>query len=233
MEKSMGKKIIYMVLALMIVFSSVIHVEAFSKATQKENGMYMEQFLKCIKKSDYSGAQQYVEKMSSESSESCVKRMSPKMKKAYYKKLRHFIVRGGVQQPRIYGGEWVWDYYITDLNNDGKANLLIKWGDSEAGVRIIAYQYEKGKASKIGSTGCAHSSFYAFPGHNGIVMQQAHTGTEYFSVIKQTKKGLKEMVYGGRIDVEDEYIDLGQEIKSHWINKNNRRTFDFSDLEIS
>lgn len=103
--------------------------------------------------------------------------MSKKMKAAYRKKVQSYPTTTTSYSKKAF----IWDYYLTDINKDGKAELLIKSGTCEADVKTEVFQYKNNKLKKTAVFYCAHSSFYHYS--NGILMYTAHMGYESVSQI--------------------------------------------------
>lgn len=103
-------------------------------------------------------------------------------------------------------------HYITDIDNDGKAEFLLQIGTCEADYRLDVYQYKDGKAQAVGEVGFGHSWICQYPDHNGLVIVWQHMGGEGISVLSLENGKLKSTEIGGRggneLEVED-YIDLG------------------------
>ena len=96
-------------------------------------------------------------------------------------------------------------YYYTDINNDGKADLILITGFT-AWQRMTVYQYKKGKAVKKASKTIYHDVLYAYPGHKGIVMIHGLDFEEHVGVVYLSNGKLKYKSYGGRTLSENDYF---------------------------
>lgn len=196
------------------------------------NSSNMKKLITAYKKGDISRARKYNKKLSKYANESCVKKMSKEMKKGYKKKVKKYISKYKAN----YNGKYVWDYYLTDINNDKKAELIIQYGSCEADVRIDVYQYKKGRVVKVGSTYCAHTSFSAYQGHNGIVLMDQIQGWERMYLLTMKNGKLKRTYIGERSDSSEgkfiTYLSLRCKLKSHVsYDKNYERHYNLKDLQ--
>lgn len=194
------------------------------------NSSNMKKLIASYKKGNISQAKKYNRKLSKYASEPCVKKMSKKMKSGYKKKVKKYINKYNDN------GIYVWDYYLTDINNDKKAELIIQYGSCEADVCIDVYQYKKGKVVKVGSTHCAHTSFSAYQGHNGIILMNQHQGWETMELLTMKDGKLGRLYIGARSDSSDgkliTYLSLRCKLKSHVsYDKNYERHYDFKDFQ--
>lgn len=76
-------------------------------------------------------------KCSKKANEECVKKMSSKMKKAYRKKVKSFNTNMYSSKP------YIWDYYLTDINKDAKAELLVKLADCYKSLEKVVFNVFK------------------------------------------------------------------------------------------
>lgn len=183
--------IFVLLFVIMLVPSKGIHA--------KSQGYYMSWFLKYYKAKDYSKARQNYNQMSKYANEKCVKKMSSKQKKAFKKQLRKF------NWYDMDADNYLDQYYYTDIDNDGKADLIVVTGFT-AWQKMIVYQYKKGKAIKAGSMTVYHESLYAYPGHKGIVMIHGLDFGERVGVSYLSKGRLKYKSYGGRQLHKNDYF---------------------------
>lgn len=214
------KKMIVFILLVTLITNNYNCAEAASA------GANMAKALKYYGKGKYKNASKYGKKLSKAASEACVKKMSSKMKKAYLKVVKKY--------PNTFGStQYIWDYYLTDIDNDKKADLLIRYGSCEADVKLILYQYKKGKAVKVASTYSGHSSFHAYPNHKGIVRYESHMGGETLYVLTVKNGKIKSKQIGSRyVENTDNYLNLHGVLKSHVVSyKNNKVTISYSDLK--
>lgn len=213
------KKLLSIFLALVIgVTASISQIPEIgtntvttASAAQKAS---MSNVLSLYKKGNYQKAQTMANKLSKNASEKCVKKMSKKMKKAYLKKVKKYKL---FSKRTSYEQEYIWGYYLTDITNNGKADLIIQHGTCEADCQFTIYKYSKGKVVKIGSTPGGHSALYAYPNHKGIIRIEAHMGCESIDKIYVNKKSkIKCANYGSRqVADSDGYIDLPYLLDNH------------------
>ncbi len=196
---------------LILTLSCLMATSAF--ASDKSDGAVMKKVLLAFKSGDYAQAQEYAGKLPRYAKEQCVKNMSKKMKKAYKKVLKSY-------KPKLVSSSWgikrydcVTAYYLTDVNNDGIADLLITYG-STIHCKLYIYTFKAGKAVKIHESNISDDrAIYAYPAHKGIVYQDAKQGGESLIVLKFSKKKQKETIYGSRYT--SSYLDLGLRLDRH------------------
>ncbi|MGB4661353.1 MAG: hypothetical protein WBI07_19425, partial [Mobilitalea sp.] len=109
------------IILIQALHSCTLYVEASGSEGVKTG-------LALYKEANYSEAREQFEKYKENASESAVKKMSAKMKKAYLGKVSKYKVFSEVMAS---GGEYIWDYCLTDIDKDKKAELLIKHGSCE------------------------------------------------------------------------------------------------------
>lgn len=177
-----------------------------AEKTQASDGKNMEKVLKNYKAGKYKAAKKYNKKMNASAKEKCVKKMSEKHKAAFKK-----TVRKWENKETEAGYSYLIDYYLTDMNNDKKADLLILKGTCEADTMLVVYMYKNGKSKKVGAIGAGHASFHAYPNHNGIVMHYAHMGWEAMYKITYKKGKLKSTELGYR--ETNHYFNLRCDLK--------------------
>lgn len=197
---------------MMAVFAVPLLPLNTQAASQKSDGKNMAKVIKCIKSKDYSSARKYNNKLNATAVEKCTSTMSKGMKKAYLKIVNKYPVNGFGEKTVIR------DYYLTDINNDKKADLLVVTGSCEGDSRLTVYQYKKGKAKKTGSIDAIHASYSAYPNHKGIVEEFALTGYDDFSLITlKNNKLVRTKLDGTTIDkLGGSYFSLRCKLKSHY-----------------
>lgn len=214
------------ILALLLAFTVFMTNSSFVDAASV--GSNMTKILKYYKNKNYTKAKKYCKKIPKTITEPCVKKMSSKMKKAYLKVVKKYVAKSG--DPLGVG--YLWDYYLTDINNDKKADLLINYGTCEADVQLYIYQYKKGKAVKVASTSSGHTSFHAYPNHKGIIAHNCHMGGEFISVLTLKNGKIKVTNYGDRYLETGYYLNLRATLKSHTkYDKNYKRYYTYGDLK--
>lgn len=222
--KKVIQKIMVLMLAVGLLFGASFSAQA---ATAKSDGKNMEKVLKYYGQNKISKAKKYNKKLSETAKESCVKKMSSKMKKAYKKVVKKWPVKNN------YTKDYLWGYYLTDIDNDKKAELLVQVGTCEADVRVHVYKYKNGKAVKIGTMGAGHTSFHAYPNHKGVICYWGHMGYESISVVTIKNGKLSSKGIGGRdLNESGEWLNLKCTLDNHIsYDSNYNRSLDLSDLK--
>ncbi len=189
----MLKKITMMLLILSLLFCSCQSTEAAS------NGKIMEKLLKAYSNEKYEKAIEYGKKLDDTMTETCVEKMSSKMKKAYLKVVKSYPTDNSVRED----GKTINGYIFSDIDNDKKADLLIHFGSCSADEEVIVYQYKKGKTVKTGQGGAVgHGSLMVYPNHKGIIYYETHMGGEAIYILKLKRGKIEQTLIGGRV-VED------------------------------
>lgn len=208
------KKGMYRLLVALLFMGFVLGCGGTAQAaSEKSDGKNMKKVLDNYKKKNYKAATKYAKKLNKTAKEACVKKMSKGMKKAYKK-----VVKKYPANYTSYSEPYLWGYYLTDMDNDKKADLILKVGTCEADVRMYIYQYKKGKAVKVATLGAGHTALYAYPKHNGIVVQWGHMGYESLSVTKLKNGKTTTKSYGSReinYDKGQSFLSLGCVLDNH------------------
>lgn len=169
--------------------------------------------LSLYKNRKYSKVKKMCKKLPQNASEDCVKNMSKKMKKAYLKKVKTYK-----KYSEDSSGEHILDYYLTDVTNNGKAELIIRHGYGDiATSSCTIYKYKKGKAIKLDTILTAHTNLYAYPNHAGVIGLQTTMGYEAVEKYSIKKSKVKTKKYGSReyISRNEDYICLPYRLESH------------------
>lgn len=213
---------------LCLFMASAIAIGSFAASTtvgntniiQVQASQYsnMQSVLDLYKKGDYKKAVSKASQYPANAKEKCVSKMSNKMKQAYLKKVKKYknFSQHLDDFDKGLNDEYIWGYYLTDFKGNGKAELLIQHGTCEADVSMTVYKYSNGKAKKIGSFYCGHSTFSAYPNRAGIIVTEQHMGAEAVSKAFLSKGKIKFTTYGSRevSNVED-YITLPYKLNGH------------------
>lgn len=204
MEKRKGKGLLTIwLLMLMLIVGMCITTEAASKKETYKKAV------KYIKARQYNKAQKNFDKLPDGANEACIKKMSSKMKKAYRNVVKKYAGnKASSFKPTL------WGYYLTDINKDKKPELILKYGTCEADVKAIVYSYSKGKAKKVGSFKCGHSSFYYYPLGNGFVMQESIQSYEEISIVKMVNGKLKSTILK-KFAMTKKYMSISYKLKDH------------------
>lgn len=225
------------VLSLAIVAALVagpIAAEPAQALSQKAQGKAMTQALKQVKKGNYAKAAKTVKKLPATASEPCTKKMSKSAKKAFKK-----VVKGYRLDPiSIYAKApskgWLQDFYLSDVNNDGKADLILKTGTCEADYRFTAYIYDKkkGKAVKYASSWAGHAVLLAYPKHKGLAMFTMHQGYAGYGLTLNKKAATTPTMYGSVADADLKgYCWFCNQLKSHVVYKNGMLRVKWGELK--
>lgn len=186
------------IVILAVVFALTFTVQPVSAASG-HNGRLMQKYLKAYKAKHYRTARKLSRKMPKYGKEPCVGRMSSARKTAYRKIVKRYIRKYGVDPT---DGTSVWGCYLTDLDGDGDAELIVDYGSCEADRGAAVYEYRgKGKVRKVTKRsrfGTGHITFSAYPNHAGVVMSWMHMGGEAVSRAVLRKGKLKITMYGSR-----------------------------------
>jgi len=206
-------------------WSKVVSATAVKGTAEDSAGTNMAYVIKYLRSGDVAKVRAYNKKLPATINESCVSSMSGDMKAAYKKEIQAWENR-----QTDYGNYYFDDYWLTDLDNDGTAEMLLAlWPDS-AGAQTIAYKYVNGGLKKLGSVG-GMASCHAYPKHNGIVVEYGKMGYNQFTLVtyaggklKQEKLRLFDFTSGGS------YIGLRNNLKSHSSWNGERYVPDYTDL---
>lgn len=117
--------------------------------------------LKKYQAKSYISAQQEFDRLPKKANEKCVKKMTAKMKSAYKKNVKSY-------------GKNLKAYFLTDIDKNGKAELIVEHGTCEADMRLSVYKFVSGKSKKICTTGCGHITLYQNPFGNGFYLLSQH-----------------------------------------------------------
>lgn len=74
-------------------------------------------------------------------------------------------------------------YFLYDIDKDGLPELLIRYGAGEAGYHTTVYGYVGDAVTELGDMPSGHSSFYTWPGENGIARNWGHMGGHFVEKI--------------------------------------------------
>lgn len=209
---------------LSIFMALVIMVTAFTTQTFKLGGASMTtvsaakkasvtKILSLYKNRKYSKVKKMCKKLPQNASEDCVKNMSKKMKKAYLKTVKTYK-----KYSEDSSGEHILDYYLTDVTNNGKAELIVRHGFGDiATSSCTIYKYKKGKTIKLGTVSTSHTTLYAYPNHSGVIGVQAIMGYETVEKYYVKKSKVKTSKIGSREDLPrgEDYISLPHLLDGH------------------
>lgn len=229
MNRIIKKSFIVGMLCFLIAgFLNPLAVSAISK-----DGVYMEKMLKNYKNGKYKAAEKNAKKLHKNANEKCVKNMPKKMKQVYKK-----IAKAYEHKAILVDGNYVQNpefaYYLTDIDNDNKADLIVEYG-SYSNWMVDVYQYKNDSIKEIGTVSLGmYPYFHSFPDHNGVVMSAGRGGYEQISVISISNGKLKERKYGDRgvRETNIPYLSIGCVLDSHIeYDENYNSHKNYSDLK--
>lgn len=198
------KKIVTTLLALSLILTLI----AVPVTVSASAGSNMEKVLYYYKKGNYKKANTYNKKLSKYAEESCVKKMSSKMKKAYKKILKGYRLNGS--------GKCLSALYFSDIDNDKKAEMLALYGTSYQDTVLRVYKYTKGTAKKVGQIGIGRSdTFLAYPDHKGILQVGAYHGGEYVGTLTIKGNKIKETSIIGRQTGDRTAMSFRQKLRNY------------------
>lgn len=159
--------------ALVCLVCGAVCAQPAQALTQKQQGAYLTKALNAYNAGRYAQAIKAAKKLPKYANEPCTKKMSKKMKKAYRKTINKWkLYSSGAKAP---AKGWLDDFYVTDINNDGIADLILKTGTCEADYCYRMYTYKGGKAKLMRKVYASHSYIMlAYPKHKGIVYTYDH-----------------------------------------------------------
>lgn len=175
MKREVRVRNIYLNIACAVLIAAVAVCFLLpSSAYAAQKGHYTALGLKAYKQKNYKLARTYFAK-EPKYKEPCVTKMPSARKKAYssviskYKKSGKYLFVSA---------------YYTDINNDGNAEMILKYGRSEADFRADFYEYYGGKTHRAGRDGAGHTVFIGYPGHNGVIADLYYNKGERLLVYK-------------------------------------------------
>ena len=212
-------------LSILIIISLFACNHQYAAASDSNN---MEKVIKYYSNGKYKKALQYGKKLGKYAKDQCVKNMSTSMKKAYLEVVK--------QYPSVTfkknDGMYMWDYYLTDIDNDKKTDLLVIYGSCEADVKLVLYQYIDGMAQEITSVKCSNSSFSAYPKHKGIIRYENNMGEEALYILTLKEGKIISGKVGSRyVEKPKNYLKIGCHLKGHSFYEDEVVLFSYDDLK--
>lgn len=159
------------------------------KKADESMSISMDSILKLYAQKKYTEAQNMAYKLPTKASDGYA---SLEARNAYRRKLVTYDVN---YLPKYDGVE---AFYLTDINKDGTAELLLRHGVSEAGKTVDIWTYLNGNTVFCGSVYIGHSVLYAYPDGNGVVQVYNHMGREAISLITMEGTSVKTKEIGER-----------------------------------
>ena len=164
-------------------------------------GINTENFLTEFRNGNYSEAESWGSKNPEYVTEGVVMNMPSDISSAYISVIKQY----GTDADGFIGM-----YGYTDIDEDGTAELIIFTPGPESDTKIKIFTYANGSVTELGEINGSHSSVYAYPGHNGMVVGWGHMGSEAFSVVSIEDGQIRTDDYGSRdISEGEDYIYPG------------------------
>lgn len=139
--------------------------------------------------------------------EPCVVHMSSARKKAYSSVIRKY--KKSRKHPLSYVN-------YTDINKDGHAEMILKYGTCEADFMANIYEYYGGKVHCAGKVGGGHTYFVGYPGHNGVIADCGHMGGEMITVYKLKNHRIYSKKYGVHdVKKATDWMEFKNELACH------------------
>ena len=172
--------ILFTLCGFLMAVPKVQNVEAAAPKSTYKN------ILKAYKKNDYKKVNKLSKKLPASANEKCVKKMKSTYKKAAKKIVKKLgFYEGGEKAAILY-------YGYSDVNKDGKPEMIIKYGTSEQGSKIHIYEFKKGKYKKVkGSADAWHTNIYNYTSGNGLVLKSGTATDRVYETVRLVtlKKG--------------------------------------------
>lgn len=111
-----------------------------------------------------------------------------------------------------YGDEYAW-YYLYDLNGDGKKDLFVQIGTSEANYQIRVYTISNGKSKYLNTIGFTHSALVTEDGQLYRVRGLGGTVEEIYKITMNGNTISEEMK-----ESNDQYTDFGESLDGAMLN---------------
>lgn len=205
MRKLSGRFSIILILALMLT-----SVPSFVMADSA--GDNVSQVIYYLRQGNVSGAQSYNKQLpATAANESCVVNMPEAMKTAYRNKVK------SCENVKQYGNYVFYNYWLTDIDNDGVAELLLNLAPDSASAMTHVYTYKSGRLVKLGSFS-GNETVHAYPSHNGIITEGGKMGYNWLSLITVQDGELvtEQLISYGYGNLSwDQYFHMRNQLKSH------------------
>ena len=149
------------------------NVQAASKGTYRA-------ILQAYKRNDYRKVQRLSKTLPKNANEKCARKLKSKYRKAAQK------VTGKMRKWRgpDYGEGIHW-YAFTDINKNGKPELIVRYGSVETDSVIRVYEYKNGKYKK--AKGGVYETWYPslnnYTSGNGLVLQERPISEYYGEIV--------------------------------------------------
>ncbi len=111
-----------------------------------------------------------------------------------------------------YGDEYAW-YYLYDLNGDGKKELFVQIGTSEANYQMRVYTISNGKSKYLDTIDFTHSALVTEDGQLYRVRGLGGTVEEIYKITMNGNTISEEMK-----ESNDQYTDFGESLEGAMLN---------------
>ena len=188
-----------------------------SEAAVKNN---MTNFVKLYRQGKFSKARTMAKKLPKKASKRYERNMSKKMKRAYLKKVKSFkTVKDWSGSGKVPKNGYIWGYYLTDINNDKKTDLVVHHGTSASNEYVSVYTYTKGKVKKFGTVQVRSGELHDYPGKQGVIVTTCLKHHESMRILKVRKNKLVWEKVNERAVPSGKYIKMPYALKDHRSSK--------------
>ena len=111
-----------------------------------------------------------------------------------------------------YGDDYAW-YYLYDLNGDGKKELFVQIGTSEANYQMRVYTISNGRSKYLDTIGFTHSALVTEDGQLYRVRGLGGTVEEIYKITMNGNTVSEEMK-----ESNDQYTDFGESLDGAMLN---------------
>ena len=212
-------------------------------AYQKSQSRTMTKWLKAFRTGHVLSCDQIAKTMPKYTEELSSLKMSSGMRNAYLEVVKEY--RG---KRFVIGGGNLGAYYLSDLDGDGKVELIIEDFDCDCPSVLNIYKYQNKKAKEVvsgyeyatyvnkngppfGSPSEDELSFYAYENHPGMICYERHDGKEQVSILKLSGHKLKKIKYSShpcrKVKGKAHFTNLGMQLDGHRCGED---SFDYSLL---
>lgn len=205
------------------------------EADDIEAGINMEMFLTAYKNKEYDKAKSISEGNPEQYKEKCVSELTDDEKKLYLAKVKEYD-KPDSEFPQ---DKFLRGYYLTDYDNDGKAELIvaIPLKGATSNSTLYVFKANGDKVEQIAEFSERNYSLYAYPNHDGIVVGDTDTSYMTYGIVRGDGSAPEEIgtrtideVEGA--DIDELMMSPGYQLNSHFTyNNDGTETVDYSDLE--
>ena len=158
-----------------------------------------ENFLTAFRSGDYDEAVVWASKNPEYADETVVVTMPTEIRNAY-----EDVEKQYANDPDGFTGY----YGYTDIDNDGTPEMVLFTPGPEASTQLKIFGYDGGSVSEIGEVSGGHTALFAYPGHNGLIVERGHMGYQTFSVLSIENGQISTEEFGEReLGENEQYID--------------------------